>query len=904
LLALVGVPYFVKGHEFDDGEMCFNMSLSPPSVEDTFPLSLVRGIGSCPPGFDEVRIKTGWFRSEDRCALSTQLQGAEDGSKALLLALARVTGWTIQEITHLPVYTLVENLARQVEGVDPALLNRLVEGFRVLSADLLEYRKEVLASKLAGKEALEYWERQARAYQQENRREIRELTGETKRIREEWQRQEKEYMAKISKEILRLSEDNQGLRKLVSEDIRKAMAPLVDVRSDLAKAIASLEDRAKAQKELIKLERKLSTSEASIQGLEAEYRAARDALTECRRMYEALSLERLSLRQECEDRVKAEKDHNEEEWEDRRRAKEQREAEEEEEFLRRTRETARATLVGLMSALSEHAAWALDWGMGIMIFIQNGIGAILVWAKKVWDFPFTWMELMMAEALKSKAATLLFLLAIYSLTSFLALIFRFVDSLTSTWWRVFRVLWMLGSLPVRFCLYLLGTGIFGTVGEAVASETEEPEADDDGNNGDEDPGQGPPGPSGGSQPNRETPNPDPQSSAGRSGTSVDRPGNSPGNGDTKRKAPKRRPARRPRKGGKQGEGYDSDPVALKAPGVQAEMMAHNAWASPYVDPVMGVQYMPPPPYPGPHAYPYPRGQFAPSVPRINTPPPPPLRDLPGPAYLGQAPLQEYPVSVPHSPITRTPSPSGSPVQQDRSRPSSPRRRNPPTGNRRPAVRPNAAEGSASPRAPQPSRQQWHHRPTEPPAAPIARPPPGDLEGELRRSLGRREEQNCRLNNVRDGSPPPPPTLADWIEAAESSRPDKRLYHVKATLNDTAGKKQVLIDTGATASILPRSFCEKNGYEVEATKSPSVLVSYCNQSEEALGRLSLPVTIGSRTRTVNFLVSPSAREIILGLEDLKAFEFLIDTTRDQLRTPDGKVVYCHSVRLEDVARPKK
>jgi len=44
----------------------------------------------------------------------------------------------------------VDNVARSIEGVDPAVLYKVVEGFRVLSADLLEYKKEVMASNLAG----------------------------------------------------------------------------------------------------------------------------------------------------------------------------------------------------------------------------------------------------------------------------------------------------------------------------------------------------------------------------------------------------------------------------------------------------------------------------------------------------------------------------------------------------------------------------------------------------------------------------------------------------------------------------------------------------------------------------------------------------------------------------------
>jgi len=884
---ILGVPYLARGHLVDDGNMCFNLSaLKPPTWEETFPLSGPRGIGGCPPGFEEVEVKKGWFGSEERCALSEEFRNADDSSKAVMLGMARLAGLGIQHYTNLPVYNFVDSMARSVEGVDSAVLSKVVEGFRVLSADLLQYKKEVMASNLAGKNAMAYWEKQAIAYQAENKRELSKLAVETKKSQREWKQQMDAYFKKISEQVQKVGGENKEHIQLILDGISKSLDPLDMVRDQLKEAIKKLEDQAKLQKELIELERQLTKSDVVIKQLEAEYDVAQNALEECKRMYKALSAERLTLQQECEDRIKAERDISEERFDERQRARRQKKKEEDEEFLRRAREAARAKTVGILSAFSSTAAWILDWILGFGIAVLQAVKTGYEWLNAVWDGPISWMLKPIVVFNDTYLGIPLLICVFWTCTTALAFAFRFMDNVVSTWGRMARMTWWVCTLPIRLSMYYLYPwmmnywGHIREVGRAAAIAGQEESGD-----------QSQQDPSGNASGGRQGPTVTYQSTtpAVRQTNETDPPTSStvPSGQQGGREAlPKGASPKKPRAPTRRVQGID------QRIGEGSDQADQSVSSIPEVDPT------------------------------VKSPDGSPERSqMLGTEQIGQetTEIQVHPVSTPSIPIIRTPSSSNSPPGNPRGerspevssrgapppRPSAPVVIERPRRWRRQGPRQQARRPRPGSRGPRPNL--WNTSPTE------AQWHPNDYERDLeartrsseiqQRLSHLRPNQSEETNQIDNSRAPGPPSLADWVEAVEREQEEKRLYHVKGELDKAPGRRNILIDTGATSSILPRSLCVKHGLEVLTSDVPIRLFSYSNQAEEALGTVALPVTIGEDTRTVDFLVSPSAREVILGLRDLKTFEFTIDTARDCLVSPNGRTIFCHSVRAGAYKAPK-
>ena len=121
----------------------------------------------------------------------------------------------------------------------------------------------------------------------------------------------------------------------------------------------------------------------------------------------------------------------------------------------------------------------------------------------------------------------------------------------------------------------------------------------------------------------------------------------------------------------------------------------------------------------------------------------------------------------------------------------------------------------------------------------------------------------------------------------------RVLHVKGIMDGHPQKCDLLVDTGSTASIIPLRTCQQLGLQVTPQKNPVGLFNYTGGWEKALGSVLVRLQIGKEEQEVQFLVSGTARNVILGMDGLKSFDFAIQVREGYLETSSGERVYCHA-----------
>ena len=97
---------------------------------------------------------------------------------------------------------------------------------------------------------------------------------------------------------------------------------------------------------------------------------------------------------------------------------------------------------------------------------------------------------------------------------------------------------------------------------------------------------------------------------------------------------------------------------------------------------------------------------------------------------------------------------------------------------------------------------------------------------------------------------------------------------------------------------------KMGLQISGHRRGTRLISYRGDAEAALGSVRLPVQIGQGERHIDFLVSPRAQKVILGIDGIRHFGFVLNAREASLETSTGDKVFCHAVRFDSPeAKPK-
>ena len=126
-----------------------------------------------------------------------------------------------------------------------------------------------------------------------------------------------------------------------------------------------------------------------------------------------------------------------------------------------------------------------------------------------------------------------------------------------------------------------------------------------------------------------------------------------------------------------------------------------------------------------------------------------------------------------------------------------------------------------------------------------------------------------------------------------------LLHLTVNLGqtrDTQRKTRMLVDTGAARSVIPLRLVRKQGWPVDPSGAKS-LQAFNGQVERTSGVTDLWTTIGRETRKVQFEVSSSASQPLIGKPTLTAFGAIIDCVSDALRIENGELIPCSAVKSQ-------
>jgi len=127
----------------------------------------------------------------------------------------------------------------------------------------------------------------------------------------------------------------------------------------------------------------------------------------------------------------------------------------------------------------------------------------------------------------------------------------------------------------------------------------------------------------------------------------------------------------------------------------------------------------------------------------------------------------------------------------------------------------------------------------------------------------------------------------------------------AVLNVLAGmgvaKGKILVDTGSSVNVMPRSFAEDQGLELstDTEETGMKLKSFNGAVSDVIGTVVLPVTVGRWKATIPFVVTEACSSVILGMPGLRDLDVKVDPARRCLEDRSGRLVFCQTV---DVSAP--
>ena len=142
-----------------------------------------------------------------------------------------------------------------------------------------------------------------------------------------------------------------------------------------------------------------------------------------------------------------------------------------------------------------------------------------------------------------------------------------------------------------------------------------------------------------------------------------------------------------------------------------------------------------------------------------------------------------------------------------------------------------------------------------------------------------------------------------IRQEDTAAAEPAQYHVQGRLNNWPQKHSLLIDTGSSVNVLPKRACMKMGLQISGNRQGTKLVSYRGDGEAALGSVQLPVQIGTGERVLEFLVSPRAQKVILGLDGIRKFGFVLNARDASLQAQNGDKVFCYALHSNSPSSPK-
>jgi len=136
-----------------------------------------------------------------------------------------------------------------------------------------------------------------------------------------------------------------------------------------------------------------------------------------------------------------------------------------------------------------------------------------------------------------------------------------------------------------------------------------------------------------------------------------------------------------------------------------------------------------------------------------------------------------------------------------------------------------------------------------------------------------------------------------VNVAEGSRAS--VLNVLAGLGSAKGK--ILVDTGSSVNVMPRSFAEEQGLELstDTEESGMKLRAFNGTVSDVMGTVVLPVTVGRWKATIPFVVTDSCSAVILGMPGLTDLNVKVDPARRCLEDRAGHLVFCQTV---DVSAP--
>ena len=119
-----------------------------------------------------------------------------------------------------------------------------------------------------------------------------------------------------------------------------------------------------------------------------------------------------------------------------------------------------------------------------------------------------------------------------------------------------------------------------------------------------------------------------------------------------------------------------------------------------------------------------------------------------------------------------------------------------------------------------------------------------------------------------------------------------LMYVQTKLNGVG--VQSLVDTGAAASVMPKSKAVKLGLEIDTSRKEDLL-AFDGSISSSLGMATVTVNLGTLTFDHDFCVVPSESKVILGNDVWTKHQVLIDPAGSQLRLANDHVVPCQALK---------
>jgi len=133
-----------------------------------------------------------------------------------------------------------------------------------------------------------------------------------------------------------------------------------------------------------------------------------------------------------------------------------------------------------------------------------------------------------------------------------------------------------------------------------------------------------------------------------------------------------------------------------------------------------------------------------------------------------------------------------------------------------------------------------------------------------------------------------------VNVAEGSRAS--VLNVLAGLGSAKGK--ILVDTGSSVNVMPRSFAEEQGLELstDAEESGMKLKAFNGTVSDVMGTVVIPVTVGRWKATIPFVVTEACSTVILGMPGLRDLNIKVDPAKRCLEDRSGHLVFCQAADM--------